>query len=257
MTSKRVLDIVGGSVLAAVALPAILLLAIGCAVSLRSWPFFVQRRVGKDGREFRLPKLRTLPRSTPKNADKYQISGTPIPRFCRLLRRLHIDELPQLLVVPLGRMSLVGPRPEMPGLLSRYPSDFAALRSRVRPGCTGLWQVSTASGLLIYEAPEYDIEYVHNAGWRLDTWVLFQTVRMWVRGTGSVELDDVPAWALPRGRVTAREPVTEIDLRVDATGTATWRPATIDLTALHHAEEVAAEQAEVPAVLPVAFDVPD
>jgi lipopolysaccharide/colanic/teichoic acid biosynthesis glycosyltransferase len=257
MTSKRAFDIVCGTVLSAVALPFILVLAAGCAVSLRSWPIFVQRRVGKDGREFPLPKLRTLPRSTPSTADKYEISGTPIPRFCRLLRRLHVDELPQLLVVPLGWMSLVGPRPEMPSLLIRYPTDFAAVRSKVRPGCTGLWQVSAASSQLIYEAPEYDVAYVRNAGLRLDLWILFQTVRMWVRSTASIDLDDVPAWALPRSRETTREVATEIDLRVDPAGTAKWQPATIDLTGLQHAEPLGADAKEVPPVLPVALDVPD
>src|SRR5205823_7969722 len=157
MRAKRVVDILIGSALAVCALPMIVVLAIGCAISLRTWPFFVQWRVGKNGKLFRMPKLRTLPRSAPAAVDKYELGGVPMPRFCRILRRLHLDELPQLLMVPMGWMSLVGPRPEMPQLLDRYPSEFAAARLQVRPGCTGLWQVSESSTKLIYETPEYDL----------------------------------------------------------------------------------------------------
>ncbi len=199
---KRALDVVIGSLLAALALPLILLLAVGCAVSLRTSPFFVQRRVGKDGRRFPLPKLRTLPKSVPGAVDKYQIEGTRIPAFCRFIRRIHVDELPQLLVVPLGWMSLVGPRPEMSVMLDRYPSDFVAARLSVRPGCTGLWQVSIASTKMIYESPEYDLAYVYSGSLRLDAWILFHTGRMFLRGRCAIDLDDVPRWAWERRAVT-------------------------------------------------------
>jgi hypothetical protein len=134
----------------------------------------------------------------PTTLDKYELEGERIPRFCRLLRRCHLDELPQLLVVPLGWMSLVGPRPEMPALLGRYPKDFAAARGRVRPGCTGLWQISTASAMLIYEAPLYDLVYTEYQGLRLDVWILYRTVRMLTSGRASIDLSDLPRWALRR-----------------------------------------------------------
>jgi lipopolysaccharide/colanic/teichoic acid biosynthesis glycosyltransferase len=197
---KRAIDIVVGTVLAVLTLPFVLVFAVGCALSLRAWPFFVQQRVGKDGKSFPLPKLRTLPASVPRAIDKYELGGTRIPPFCRLLRRTHLDELPQLLVVPLGWMSLVGPRPEMPNLLGRYPSDFIASRSSVRPGCTGLWQVSTASGRLIYESPEYDLVYANYRGLALDFWILYHTLRMLVTRRATIDLDDVPSWAIRRGR---------------------------------------------------------
>jgi lipopolysaccharide/colanic/teichoic acid biosynthesis glycosyltransferase len=206
MRLKRAIDIVLGSLLTVAALPLIVLMAIGSAISLRAWPLFVQQRVGKDGREFRFPKVRTLPRSAPAATDKYALNGTPIPAFCRFLRRTHIDELPQLLLVPMGLMSLVGPRPEMPTVLSRYPVEFANARGSVRPGCTGLWQISSTSTKLIYEAPEYDLAYLGAAGVLLDLWILFRTVRSWLPGGRAIDLIDVPNWAWGGGAVPERAP---------------------------------------------------
>jgi lipopolysaccharide/colanic/teichoic acid biosynthesis glycosyltransferase len=249
MTTKRGIDILAGTVLAALALPVIAVLAIGCAIALRTSPFFVQRRVGRGGREFPLPKLRTLPRSAPATVDKYALRTTSIPRFCRFLRHNHIDELPQLLVVPLGWMSLVGPRPEMPALMARYPAELVAARTRVRPGCTGLWQVSSASTRCIYEAPEYDLAYVDNAGLRLDAWIVYRTVHMWVRRGAVIELDDVPrwAWTLPPPSITYG-PAPVLDLRPDALHRrAAWTMPVIDLTT---AERAPSEPGAPPAVLP-------
>jgi lipopolysaccharide/colanic/teichoic acid biosynthesis glycosyltransferase len=194
---KRVIDVVLGTILSIVALPVICVAALVSAVILRSWPFFVQDRVGRHGRRFRMPKLRTLPRSAPTMADKYDIANLEVPRFCRLLRAAHLDELPQLLLVPFGLMSLVGPRPEMPRLHANGDSDFARVRVGVRPGCTGLWQVSADAGRLIWEAPQYDLFYLQHASLRLDLWILWRTLRS-LTGTGSLAtLDHLPGWVTP------------------------------------------------------------
>jgi lipopolysaccharide/colanic/teichoic acid biosynthesis glycosyltransferase len=217
---KRAVDILAGSILAALTLPFVLLFAVGSAISLRAWPFFVQQRVGKDGKPFPLPKLRTLPASAPPAIDKYALQGTHIPAFCRLLRRTHLDELPQLLIVPVGWMSLVGPRPEMPNLIERYPSDFAATRSTVRPGCTGLWQISSSSGKLIYEAPEYDVVYTQHHGLRLDAWIAYRTLRLLSTGRAAIDLSDLPHWAFRRGQLTSIHPAESVDAAGRATGDA-------------------------------------
>ena len=174
--AKRALDIGLGTALAVLALPVIAALALGVALSLRTNPFFVQRRVGKGGRLIPMVKLRTLPRSTPRYATKYELSEVAIPRFTAALRRLHLDELPQLLLVPLGYLSLVGPRPEMAFMHAVADPRFAAERTRIRPGCTGLWQISEAATGLIWEAPEYDRYYLRYASAALDLWILWQTV---------------------------------------------------------------------------------
>jgi lipopolysaccharide/colanic/teichoic acid biosynthesis glycosyltransferase len=210
MALKRAVDIILGTLLALAALPVIVILAIGCAIALRAWPFFAHRRVGKGGREFVMPKLRTLRPSVPGDATKYELDDAQIPRFCRLLRHTHLDELPQLLLVPIGLMSLVGPRPEMPSLLARYPEDVVFRRTRLRPGCTGLWQVSAASTTLIHESPEFDLAYVAYCNTRLDLWILFRTLLIGITRRADTTLADVPAWALsPRPGV---EPEAVLDL---------------------------------------------
>jgi lipopolysaccharide/colanic/teichoic acid biosynthesis glycosyltransferase len=196
--AKRVLDVVVGSALALLAVPVILGLALVMACTLRCSPFFVQQRVGRDGRLFRFWKLRTLPTAAPVYADKYAIAKIPIPAIARFLRSTHLDELPQLFLVPLGLMSLVGPRPEMPQLHSSGEDGFARARTAVRPGCTGLWQISDAYHRLIWEAPEYDLAYLSHANIRLDLWILWRTAAMMVGRASPVSLADVPAWVLDR-----------------------------------------------------------
>jgi lipopolysaccharide/colanic/teichoic acid biosynthesis glycosyltransferase len=173
--SKRALDLILAVPLAIVWTPIIGLLALGSAVSLRSWPFFTQPRVGHRGAHFRFIKVRTFPRSTPVQADKYALASITTTRFGRFLRRTHLDELPQIYLVCLGSMSLVGPRPEMPDLSERFDPEFARERTRVRPGCTGMWQVSPDAGRLIAEAPEHDLAYLETATCALDLRVLWQT----------------------------------------------------------------------------------
>ncbi len=197
-SGKRVLDIVVGSLLAVVTVPLILALAIAVSVSYRTWrPFFLQERIGRGGRLFTLPKLRTLPRDAPAAVDKYALSKVRTTRLGRFLRRTHLDELPQLLLVPIGRMSLVGPRPEMPWLLAGFDPAFVATRSAARPGCTGLWQIGADADRLIGEAPEYDLYYLRHMSARLDVWVIWQSLIV-MSGGAPVSCADVPRWARRR-----------------------------------------------------------
>jgi len=190
---KRAIDVVVGTLLALLALPVVLVLALVTAISMRAWPFFVQTRIGHRGVPFRLVKLRTLPVSTDHYADKRAIESIPLTWVSRTLRRTHLDELPQLFLVPVGRMSLVGPRPEMAFLHDRMSPSFARRRTQVRPGCTGLWQISHGCAGLIAEAPEYDLHYVDNQSLLLDLWIAWRSAAM-VLGSGTVGVADVPAW---------------------------------------------------------------
>src|SRR5439155_24639230 len=112
------------------------------AISLRAWPFFVHERVARDGELFRFLKLRTLPPSAPRYASKYEIRTVQRSRLTAWMRQRHLDELPQLLLVVAGKMSLVGPPPEMAELHGSMEPAFARARTQVRPGCSGLWQIS-------------------------------------------------------------------------------------------------------------------
>ena len=192
--TKRVLDVCLGTALAILALPVILVAAIGSLIALRASPLFVQERVGRGGQPFRLVKIRTLPTSAPPNACKTAVREIRIPRFAKMLREFHLDELPQLFLVPLGRMSLVGPRPEMPELHALLDLDFAHDRTRARPGCTGLWQIGNSKHDLIGNAPEFDRYYVQNQTLRLDLWIILRSARALLPRARTVGLAEIPRW---------------------------------------------------------------
>lgn len=193
---KRAMDVIGATILLAASLPILLILAVGLALSLRAWPVFTQQRIGQHERPFRFVKLRTLPPTAPRYADKYEISELDLPRLARWVRACHLDELPQLFLVLAGRMSLVGPRPEMPELHEQAPRHFAVARTAVRPGCTGLWQIGRDADRLIHEAPRYDLAYVHRQTVLLDAWILWHTLLQIAGLGGPRPLSRVPAWAL-------------------------------------------------------------
>ena len=208
--TKRFFDLVLGTLLALLAAPVVAVLAVVVAVALRTSPFFVQERIGRDGVPFRMIKLRTLPPSAPRYADKYDIAEVAAPAVCRWLRTWHLDELPQLFLVPIGTMSLVGPRPEMAFIHDRMPASFARARVAVRPGCTGLWQVSEACDRLIAEAPEYDLAYLNGRGLALDCWVLWRTALM-VLGVGRpVTLATIPLRSVRDASVSTAEVAEEL-----------------------------------------------
>jgi lipopolysaccharide/colanic/teichoic acid biosynthesis glycosyltransferase len=194
------------AVLLVLCVPMLLCLAAGAAVSLRAWPFFTQVRVGLRGTPFRIVKLRTLPLSTAQCATKYELAMSELPWFCRTIRRLHLDELPQLWLVVTGKMSFVGPRPEMPHLYDSVYGDFARTRTAVRPGCTGLWQIGQHCGLMIYEHPEYDEFYLDHRSLRVDAWIVAKSFWLMLPFARRelIVLTDVPTWALrPRHHAKA------------------------------------------------------
>jgi lipopolysaccharide/colanic/teichoic acid biosynthesis glycosyltransferase len=193
--AKKLFDTLAGSLIAAVALPIVAVLALLGLGVWRTNPFFVQERVGRHGQVYRLLKLRSLPPEVPAYADKYALQEVPVPAFGRLIRKFHLDELPQVFHVLSGKMSLVGPRPEMVFLHEQMADEFAEERVRVRPGVTGLWQVSEACSGLILESPEYDRAYLAARSLRLDAWILWRTVLKFL-GAAPITLADIPRWAL-------------------------------------------------------------
>jgi len=194
--AKRILDLVFGIPLCVLVTPAVLLLALTLAVQLRCNPFFVHSRVGHGGRTLRIPKLRTLPKATNPYADKTRSVLEPPTRLAAALRQRHIDELPQLYLVPVGRLSLVGPRPRMAQEVRDHGDpDFDRLRTSVRQGCTGLWQISQDKVGRVSDAPMYDRLYVEQRTIWLDLWILWRTA--WQTFGGSpISVADIPRWTL-------------------------------------------------------------
>jgi lipopolysaccharide/colanic/teichoic acid biosynthesis glycosyltransferase len=191
---KRLLDLLLGLPLALASLPVVMVLAVGSAVVYGAWPLFIQERLGAGGRTFTFVKIRSLPTTTSAEADKYELRSVDNHGWGRFLRRYHLDELPQLWHVVWGKMSLVGPRPEMPFLSDTFDRNFVGERLSVKPGCTGLWQISTSSGGLINEAPEFDLHYVRNWTLRLDLWVLARTAFETFGGSSLKDIGQIPLW---------------------------------------------------------------
>ena len=182
---KRAVDILVGAALCILAVPPILVLATLVAIQLRTWPFFVQERIGKDGSLFRMPKLRTLPRTVDPYTDKQSFDGHGNNGVAGFLRRSHLDELPQLFLVPTGTMSLVGPRPKMPDWAEPIDPEYGRLRTTVSPGCTGLWQIGQHTHYRVADTPVYDRLYIERRSVPFDAWIMWRTVCVLLGGRRS------------------------------------------------------------------------
>ncbi|UVS82407.1 sugar transferase [Actinokineospora sp. UTMC 2448] len=193
---KDVFDKVGSFVLLALLAPVMVAVALAIKLDSRGPVFYKQRRVGKDGREFTIVKFRTMVvdahRMVAQLADRNEGHGLLFkmrhdPRITRVgavLRRYSIDELPQLFNVLAGPMSLVGPRPPLPEETARYAPDVRR-RLLVKPGLTGLWQVSGRSDLPWEEAVRLDLRYVEDWSLALDAVILWKTIRAVFSGQGA------------------------------------------------------------------------
>jgi len=182
---KRGFDLFGASILLAVLFPLMLILGLLVKFTGRGPIFFVQKRVGFKGKRFRFYKFRSMRVDAPIYAMTPQSGKDPrITTVGRFLRRLSLDELPQLWNVLLGDMSLVGPRPEMPFIVSKY-NDLQRQRLNVKPGITGLWQISADRKNAIHENMDYDIYYINNQSFLLDLVILLRTLFSCVHGIGA------------------------------------------------------------------------
>lgn len=182
---KRVLDLVLASIALAVSAPAYLLAALLVWKQKDGPVYFRQKRIGLDGRPFEMLKFRTM--FADKGADMESPKDEEDPRITnigRYLRRYSLDELPQLLNVMRGEMSIVGPRPEMPFIVNQY-GPLERERLAAKPGITGLWQISFARREAIHRNIEYDIYYIENRSLLLDLVIIFLTGFAVVKGTGA------------------------------------------------------------------------
>ena len=193
---KRILDIV----LVLVAAPiALLIVALFSPLIMRDGgsPFFTQARVGRRGQVFRIVKLRSMVKDAEARLETYldadperrrewdenqKLRDDPrITRVGHLMRKSSIDELPQLWNVLKGDMSIVGPRPMMPEQRALYPGTaYYALR----PGITGLWQISARNETNFADRAEFDAQYFRTLSLKTDLWIMMCTARVVLRGTG-------------------------------------------------------------------------
>jgi lipopolysaccharide/colanic/teichoic acid biosynthesis glycosyltransferase len=185
--SKRLLDVVCSILGIIVTLPITVLVAL--AIFIDDWGpiFYTQQRIGKDGKVFHIFKFRSMD----VNADEekkeleqlneiegamFKMSEDPrVTKVGKFIRKHSIDELPQLLNVLIGDMSLVGPRPPLPEEVAQY-SEKDKERLLVKPGCTGLWQVSGRNSLDFDQMVDLDLRYINHANLLLDAKICFKTV---------------------------------------------------------------------------------
>jgi len=179
---KRLFDAAAALILLLVLSPLLVLIAALVKLTSRGPVFFAQDRAGQDGRIFRLVKFRTMRGDrTPDPKELVPLHHPDITPAGLVLRRLKLDELPQLFNVLKGDMSLVGPRPTLPDQAAAYDA-FRRQRLRVRPGITGLAQVYGNSLMPWDERILYDIAYVRRGGFLLDAWILLRTLVVVVLG---------------------------------------------------------------------------
>ncbi len=189
---KRLFDLVAASILLLLALPVMLLTAIAIVLEDGFPVFYRQERVGRNGRLFNVIKFRSMRRDAEGDGKPRWASANDdrTTRVGRIIRKLRIDELPQLYSVLTGDMSLVGPRPERPYFVDQLTRDipFYAVRHSVKPGVTGWAQVSYHYGASVDDSIQklqYDLYYVKNHTLFLDIVILFETVGVVLTGKGA------------------------------------------------------------------------
>lgn len=182
---KRLFDVVAGSLLLVGLLPLLAVIALAVIVESPGSPFFVDDRVGRGGRRFRMWKFRTMVPDAPHHplGRKMLLDDPRVTRVGRVLRRFSLDELPQLWNILTGDMSIVGPRPGLVQQATEYTEEQRG-RLLVRPGVTGLAQISGRNALTWDERIRLDLEYVRRLSAARDLGILVATIGIVLRGEG-------------------------------------------------------------------------
>jgi exopolysaccharide biosynthesis polyprenyl glycosylphosphotransferase len=179
--AKRIVDLIVSSLALVLMAPLLALIAFLIRLDSPGPALFIQKRVGRNGELFNIYKFRSMYTNAPKYDFSPTMSCDPrITRIGRFLRRTSLDELPQLINVFLGSMSLVGPRPEMPFIVQDHTSEHRQ-RLQVIPGITGLWQISADRAFLIHENIQYDLYYIRNRSFFMDIAILVHTLIFAIR----------------------------------------------------------------------------
>ena len=183
---KRGIDIVVALFVLMLLAPALVAVGILIRLESRGPALFRHSRVGEGGKEFELWKFRSMRIDalkygrSPASSSDSRLTGTG-----RAIRRLSLDEIPQLVNVLKGEMSLVGPRPEMAFIVYQYTA-LERKRLLVKPGLTGLWQISAHRGTPIHQNLQYDFYYIQHKSLRFDIAILLRTIPAVICGIGAV-----------------------------------------------------------------------
>ncbi len=178
---KRILDFILSLLATIVLSPLFLVIAIIIKIDSRGPTFFLQERLGKDGKVFKIIKFRTMIPNAEKIGDGLKVkteSDNRITRIGKILRKTSLDELPQLINVINGEMSIVGPRPPVTYHPHKYEEyrEEQKIRFKVRPGITGLAQVRVRNSASWDERIKIDIEYVDKISFTMDIKIVLKTV---------------------------------------------------------------------------------
>jgi lipopolysaccharide/colanic/teichoic acid biosynthesis glycosyltransferase len=182
---RRAIDIVVAACALVVTAPVVGLAMLVIRLESRGHPVYRQRRVGKDGVEFDMLKLRTMVSGAENLGAGMAVTegDTRITRVGRFLRRYSIDELPNLVNVLRGEMSLIGPRPTIQVQVAQY-TERQRGRLAIKPGLTGWAQIHGRTSLPWAERIELDLWYVEHRRWRVDVAIVWRTLKMLVNGDG-------------------------------------------------------------------------
>lgn len=179
---KRLLDFTLALLALIVLSPVLIVLTIVGAIVMKGNPFFTQERPGKDEKIFKLVKFRSMTNKTGKNGDLLP-DDLRLTAYGRFLRSTSLDELPELLNILKGDMSIVGPRPLLVKYLPRY-NQFQKRRHEVRPGFTGLAQINGRNAISWEEKFIYDVEYVDSISLARDVEIVFRTILVVLKRDG-------------------------------------------------------------------------
>lgn len=202
---KRCLDVLFSIVFILALSPVMLVVAIVSAIDTKGSPIFVQNRMGRFDTPFKIYKFRTMSVQAPANVATHKLENPEkyISRVGELLRRMSLDELPQLFNVLKGDMSFVGPRPVVLSERNLLRLRHRNGASRVRPGITGLAQVSGRDTVAVSEKARLDSEYAKTYSLKSDISILIKTVMQVIRSEGIVEGANAAISETPAKRHTA------------------------------------------------------
>lgn len=185
---KVIIDILLTIIGLIIGIPLIIIFGVAIALESKGGVFYSQERVGKDGKIFKIYKLRSMVCNAEENGAQWAINNDPrITKVGGFIRKKRIDEIPQLFNVIKGDMSIIGPRPERPTFTEEFNKEISGFinRLQIKPGITGWAQVNGGYEITPIEKWELDMYYIENKSIKLDLLIIFKTIEIVLTGVGA------------------------------------------------------------------------